>query len=232
MTRVDPKVVDHVGESDDDSFMPMAPKKGLPPRAVSSDKVVVKSHLVLSDDDDFVLRGKRTVFTRSKATEGPLVVSNKRLVALSIRLRIHVPVLRPFKLPHTHVARQILDLILSKEFFDEHPQRLHLSFYFVLFFCVYRVPLFKYTPPSGDEFIVDAKYLITCFGPAGCINTELMDRSTSTTVHCKMACMARRMRLRRFSVHPPLDTLGTRRPIRTEQCSNLANRTVLFLQTR
>ncbi|XBI17592.1 hypothetical protein VPH35_059608 [Triticum aestivum] len=95
--------------------MPSAPKKCLPPRAASRIKVAVKSPLVLSDDDDFVLRGERTVFTRSKSVEEPLVVSNKR------------------------------------------------------------VPLFKCTPPTSDEFIVDAKYLVTCFGPAGCIDTELMD---------------------------------------------------------
>ncbi|XBI71626.1 hypothetical protein VPH35_065797 [Triticum aestivum] len=95
--------------------MPPAPKKCLWPRAASPIKVAVKSPLVLSDDDDFVLRGERTVFTRSKSVEEPFVVSNKR------------------------------------------------------------VPLFKCTPPTGDDFIVDAKYLVTFFGPTGCINTELMD---------------------------------------------------------
>ncbi|XBH84637.1 hypothetical protein VPH35_072761 [Triticum aestivum] len=95
--------------------MPPAPKKCLRPVAASPIKVVVKSPLVLSVDDDFVLRGERTVFTRSKSVEEPLVVSNKR------------------------------------------------------------VPLFKCTPPTGDDFIVDAKYLVTCFGPTGCIYTELMD---------------------------------------------------------
>ncbi|KAM3353834.1 hypothetical protein ACQJBY_024802 [Aegilops geniculata] len=127
VTWAAPKAVDRCVESDDDSFMPPAPKKGLPPRAASHIKATLKSPLVMSDDDDFVLQGERTVFTRSKSVEEPLVVSNKRPVALSIRLRMPV------------------------------------------------VPLFKCTPPTGDEFIVDAKYLVTCFGPAGYIDTELMD---------------------------------------------------------
>ena len=42
-------------------------------------------------------------------------------------------------------------------------------------FCPHRVPLFKCTSRTGDEFIADAKYLVTYFGPAGCIDTELMD---------------------------------------------------------
>ena len=77
-------------ESDDDYFMPPAPKKCLWPRAASPIKVAVKSPLVLSDDDDFVLRGERTVFTRSKSVEEPFVVSNKRSVSLSTRLRMRV----------------------------------------------------------------------------------------------------------------------------------------------
>ncbi|VAH79224.1 unnamed protein product [Triticum turgidum subsp. durum] len=67
-----PKAVDRGVESDDDSFMPPAPKKCLRPIAASPIKVVVKSPLVLSDDDDFVLRGERTMFTRSKSMEEPL----------------------------------------------------------------------------------------------------------------------------------------------------------------
>ena len=47
--------------------------------------------------------------------------------------------------------------------------------FFPFCFCPHRVPLFKCTPPTGDDFIVDAKCLVTCFGPAGCIDTELMD---------------------------------------------------------
>ena len=50
---------------------------------------------------------------------------------------------------------------------------LHASF--SIWSCPHRVPLFKCTPPTGDEFIVDAKYLVTYFGPAGCIDTELVD---------------------------------------------------------
>ncbi|XP_037449737.1 uncharacterized protein LOC119319347 isoform X2 [Triticum dicoccoides] len=154
------KVVDRGVESDDDSFMPPAPKKCLRPIASSPIKVAVKSPLVLSDDDDdFVLHGERTVFTRSKSVEEPLVVSNKRLVSLSTRLRMHVHALKPFKFPFVAVAKQTLDLILSKEFLDKYAE----------------VPLFKCTPPTGDDFIVDAKCLVTCFGPAGCIDTELMD---------------------------------------------------------
>ncbi|XBH77955.1 hypothetical protein VPH35_104332 [Triticum aestivum] len=141
--------------------MPPVPKKCLRPIAASPIKVAVKSPLVLSDDDDddFVLHGERTVFTRSKSVEEPLVVSNKRLVSLSTRLRMPVHALKPFMFPFVAVAKQTLDLILSKEFLDKYAE----------------VPLFKCTPPTGDDFIVDAKCLVTCFGPAGCIDTELMD---------------------------------------------------------
>ncbi|KAM3367239.1 hypothetical protein ACQJBY_016081 [Aegilops geniculata] len=154
-----PKAVDRGVESDDDSFMPPAPKKCLRPIGASPIKVAVKSPLILSDDDDFVLRGERTMFTRSKSVEEPLVASNKRPVSLSTRLRMHVRALKPFKFPFVGVAKQILDLILSNEFLDKYAE----------------VPLFKCSPPTGDDFIVDAKYLVTCFGPDGCINTELMD---------------------------------------------------------
>ncbi|XP_044386328.1 uncharacterized protein [Triticum aestivum] len=156
VTWAAPKAVDRCVESDDDSFMPPAPKKGLPPRAASHIKATVKSPLVMSDYDDFILHGERTVFTRRKSVEEPLVVSNKRPVALSMRLRMPVYALKPFKFPFVAVAKQILDLILSKEFID-------------------KVPLFKCTSRTGDEFIADAKYLVTYFGPAGCIDTELMD---------------------------------------------------------
>ncbi|XP_037474157.1 uncharacterized protein LOC119350418 [Triticum dicoccoides] len=159
VTWAAPKAVDRCVESDDDSFMPPEPKKGLPPRVASHIKATAKSPLVMSDDDDFIFHGERTVFTRSKSVEEPLVVSNKRPVALSMRLRMPVCALKPFKFPFVAVAKQILDLILSKEFIDKYPQ----------------VPLFKCTSPTGDEFIADAKYLVTCFGPAGCIDTELMD---------------------------------------------------------
>ncbi|XP_044386327.1 uncharacterized protein [Triticum aestivum] len=90
VTWAAPKAVDRCVESDDDSFMPPAPKKGLPPRAASHIKATVKSPLVMSDYDDFILHGERTVFTRRKSVEEPLVVSNKRPVALSMRLRMPV----------------------------------------------------------------------------------------------------------------------------------------------
>ena len=66
VTWAAPKAVDHCVESDDGSFMPPAPKKGLPPRAASHIKATVKSPLVMSDYDEFILHVDRTLFNRSK----------------------------------------------------------------------------------------------------------------------------------------------------------------------
>ena len=119
VTNADLKDVEHAHCTDDDPFMPVAPKKSLPSKVVRSGKPVVRSPISISDDD-FVCMPKRKVLTRSKTAEDSLVVSNKRLVALSTKLRMPVPMHRPSIFPYPTVARKILNVILSQKFIKEH----------------------------------------------------------------------------------------------------------------
>ncbi|KAK1647553.1 hypothetical protein QYE76_065358 [Lolium multiflorum] len=89
-----------------------------------------------------------------------LVLSNKRPTKLSNKFREEVPNFVPYVFPHLSKAKQMMELILSKEYIKAHGS----------------VPLVKFSNPFDDPVLIDAKYMYKLFGRCEMLESDMMDR--------------------------------------------------------
>lgn len=96
-------------DDDDDDFVDDAPWKRR-----SSRLAKVAQTCSPGSSDDFVTQKPR------HAPSENLVISNKRPSKLSRKLRVEVPKFIPYKFPHLSKAKNIKELLLSKEYIRDH----------------------------------------------------------------------------------------------------------------
>jgi hypothetical protein len=99
-------------DDDDDDFVTQLARKLTGKHSSKAEKIPSPS-----SSDDFVTPASRAP---EASPQTGLVVSNKRPSKVAVKLRRDIPTFIPYTFPHISKAKQMMELILGKDFIKEH----------------------------------------------------------------------------------------------------------------